>query len=371
MECKSSAVENWINKIVCGDCLDVMKNIPDNSIDSVVTDPPYFLTNKGGSGFMNLTWDSVYDTIKLLWLNKEFVKFAEKFFINIPQGCFGEEAFTVQENVNIKELESVELKNVYIAEKLLKLEKVLQKDFAQALVITKQEVLDLLKGWCGNLIKENLFLNGEKNDVVFVVPLSLLKAESKNFVQENVMKKTKAQKWQEKIIHLTLTEGLKINALLEEATGNKSERLSINEIITLAKFAGNTVKEKKFNVIISESIEKQKIIPYLTLSLCVIFATQKQNKIPQFLIENFTYQWATECLRILKPGGYLLSFGGTRTYHRMTCAIEDAGFEIRNCICWLYASGFPKSRNVWKNDFQVEVEKQLRQQGVKGEIIWK
>lgn len=55
-----------------------------------------------------------------------------------------------------------------------------------------------------------------------------------------------------------------------------------------------------------------------------------------------------ECLRVLKPGGYLLSFGGTRTYHRMTCAIEDAGFEIRDCIMWIYGSGFPKSLNIGK-----------------------
>ncbi len=53
-----------------------------------------------------------------------------------------------------------------------------------------------------------------------------------------------------------------------------------------------------------------------------------------------------ECLRILKPGGYLLSFGGTRTSHRMVCAIEDAGFEIRDSILWLYGSGFPKSMNI-------------------------
>lgn len=57
--------------------------------------------------------------------------------------------------------------------------------------------------------------------------------------------------------------------------------------------------------------------------------------------------WA-ECLRVLKPGGHLLSFGGTRTYHRMVCAIEDAGFEIRDCIVWLYSSGFPKSHDVGK-----------------------
>jgi site-specific DNA-methyltransferase (adenine-specific) len=53
-----------------------------------------------------------------------------------------------------------------------------------------------------------------------------------------------------------------------------------------------------------------------------------------------------EALRVLKPGGHLLAFGGTRTFHRMTCAIEDAGFEIRDCLSWLYGSGFPKSLDV-------------------------
>ncbi|MPW16934.1 site-specific DNA-methyltransferase [Paraburkholderia sp. CNPSo 3157] len=55
--------------------------------------------------------------------------------------------------------------------------------------------------------------------------------------------------------------------------------------------------------------------------------------------------WA-ECLRVLKPGGHLLAFAGSRTYHRMTCAIEDAGFEIRDQIMWIYGSGFPKSKNL-------------------------
>lgn len=55
-----------------------------------------------------------------------------------------------------------------------------------------------------------------------------------------------------------------------------------------------------------------------------------------------------QALRVLKPGGYLLAFGGTRTYHRMACAIEDAGFEIRDQIQWLYGSGFPKSLNIGK-----------------------
>lgn len=55
-----------------------------------------------------------------------------------------------------------------------------------------------------------------------------------------------------------------------------------------------------------------------------------------------------EALRVAKPGAYLLAFGGTRAFHRMAVAIEDAGWEIRDCVCWLYGSGFPKSHDASK-----------------------
>ena len=61
-----------------------------------------------------------------------------------------------------------------------------------------------------------------------------------------------------------------------------------------------------------------------------------------------------ECLRVLKPGGYLLSFAGSRTYHRMAVRVEDAGFEIRDQIMWIYGSGFPKSHNIGKKVEQYE-----------------
>ena len=60
----------------------------------------------------------------------------------------------------------------------------------------------------------------------------------------------------------------------------------------------------------------------------------------------------TEVLRILAPGSYLMAFGGTRTYHRMTCAIEDAGFEIRDCLQWMYGTGFPKSHSCLKPSWE-------------------
>ena len=73
--------------------------------------------------------------------------------------------------------------------------------------------------------------------------------------------------------------------------------------------------------------------------------------------------WAKAMLRITKPGGFLLCFGGTRTYHRLACAIEDAGWEIRDCMAWFYGSGFPKSHNISK-----AIDK-AKGQYVKGKVL--
>jgi site-specific DNA-methyltransferase (adenine-specific) len=60
-------------------------------------------------------------------------------------------------------------------------------------------------------------------------------------------------------------------------------------------------------------------------------------------------------LRVLKPGGYMVVFGGCRTYHRLTCAVEDAGFEVRDCLMWLYGNGFPKGRGCLKPAYEPAV----------------
>jgi DNA modification methylase len=71
------------------------------------------------------------------------------------------------------------------------------------------------------------------------------------------------------------------------------------------------------------------------------------------LTSNRKYQdwcraWGEQLLRVTKPGGHALVFGSTRTYHRLAAGLEDAGWEIRDCLCWAYASGFPKSLDVGK-----------------------
>jgi DNA modification methylase len=64
--------------------------------------------------------------------------------------------------------------------------------------------------------------------------------------------------------------------------------------------------------------------------------------------QQWCYEWGKECLRILKPGGHLLASNSPRMYHRMAIGLEDAGFEIRDQIMWVYGSGFPKSHNIGK-----------------------
>lgn len=98
---------------------------------------------------------------------------------------------------------------------------------------------------------------------------------------------------------------------------------------------------------------------------CRICGKQKFNhpksrcacELPQWDTESWYYSykmqewheaWTTEALRIAKPGAFLLCFGGTRTFHRLACAIEDAGWLIKDKICWIFGSGFPKSLNCAK-----------------------
>lgn len=77
-----------------------------------------------------------------------------------------------------------------------------------------------------------------------------------------------------------------------------------------------------------------------------------------------TVEMWKEALRVAKPGAHLLAFGGTRTYHRLACAIEDAGWEIRDCIFWSYGSGFPKNMDVSKSIDKMLGAKREKVQGV-------
>lgn len=103
------------------------------------------------------------------------------------------------------------------------------------------------------------------------------------------------------------------------------------------------------NLILGECLERLKTLPDNSVDSIVtdppyglsFMGSKWDYDVPSIAI------WA-ECLRVLKPGGHLLSFSSSRTYHRMTVNVEDAGFEIRDQIMWVYGSGFPKNHNIGK-----------------------
>ena len=103
------------------------------------------------------------------------------------------------------------------------------------------------------------------------------------------------------------------------------------------------------SVIHGDCIETMKAMPPESVDAIVTdppyglgFMGRKWDALPPSL------EWAEACFRVLKPGGHIAAFGGTRTWHRLAVAIEDAGFEMRDSLAWLYGSGFPKSMNVGK-----------------------
>ena len=78
------------------------------------------------------------------------------------------------------------------------------------------------------------------------------------------------------------------------------------------------------------------------------FMGEKWDKFTSKQFQDFSNEWGTQALRVLKPGSYCLAFSGTRTYHRMVCGLEDAGFNIKDMVIWCYGSGFPKSLDISK-----------------------
>ena len=122
-------------------------------------------------------------------------------------------------------------------------------------------------------------------------------------------------------------------------------------------------ENKPYHVECGNSLEKLKELPDTSIDSIVTDAPYELGFMgKKWDSSGIAYNvdlWK-ECLRVLKPGAHVLAFSGSRTYHRMACAIEDAGFEIRDQIMWTYGSGFPKSADVSKQIDQQEKNRWIK-----------
>ena len=122
--------------------------------------------------------------------------------------------------------------------------------------------------------------------------------------------------------------------------------------IILTKLHEISVDKWVDKIICGDCIEEMKKIPNNSIDAVITDPPYELNFMSKDWDRSgiaFNVEVWEECLRVLKPGGYLFSAGIGRTHHRMMCAVEDAGFEIRECVYHVFGSGFPKSRNIGKD----------------------
>lgn len=341
-----------INQIIHGDSKDILVDIPSNSIDLIVTDPPYFIINKSGKGFLNHEWDSVNNLWRCLWKKDIFVDFVEKFFISILAEKNGEEENFVQGNVKQKQEQNPLLKIDNAPSAIATLEhqemERRRKDFALLLVFTKQSVLDLLKSNHINPIKEK-FLCGVSDNAKFVMPLSLLEINFKNIVAENALKYLIKRGCGAETIQLSLMDVVKISVAIGGITGMKYDIKSMREIIGLANYAEKNATKKTFTATILSHTNKEELMKHLTLLLYALFATQRQNITHNSLIDEFYENTWEQSLRVLKPGAFAFIFCIPRAdcMYRMIQSLENAGFNVGfTPLFWAFASGMPKAISI-------------------------
>lgn len=254
-----------------GDCLDVMRTLPDNSVDSVVTDPPYAFPG----GFMAKEWDN-FDGREDAGFGYWLAGFTD-----------GEGHFRVQKHERGSHTCVFQIKTR--DDDRSALERI--KHFLGVGVIYSGE-------GSGNANPQCAYIVQDKEGCARIValfrkyPLTAKKALDFEIWAEAV------EEW------------------LERPRGNRWTGMSDQ-----ARAASLKAR--------LEDVRRYTGIPW------------SGHK-----FQDWVRQWATECLRVLKPGGHLLAFGSPRQYHRLASGIEDAGFEIRDQILWVFGTGFPKSHNL-------------------------
>jgi len=349
-------------KLVHGDSLDVLKEMEANTVDTIVTDPPYFLIGEsGGGGFMNKEWDGIIGLWKYQLADEVFADFVIRLLKCVRVEKSLEEENIVLNSVSTIHVESQTLNNVNSANKT-STSKTKKQDSVQAIALTKQGLLDLLNELSVTHTKLIQFLNGESETALYVIPILSLQKELKNYVAKPVTLLSKAKETEVTRITFTKTEVQRISDATEGMIGTSLEKPFTNEMNGNADIVVNTVLLKKYSATTSNPTESEEIIRSLTLLLCAYDATRTSKEIQQHMIVTFFKVIFLEAKRVLKPGGTVMAFSGSRTQHHLAQGLEQSGYLLKDSIMYMYGSGFPKATDISKqlDKMDAVTEQQVR-----------
>lgn len=277
--------------LYCGDCISVMETLPENSIDAIVTDPPYHLTSivkrfgasdaapskpgktgayaRASRGFMGRTWDGVEIPKLEAGLGHWLAGFAD------GEGCFTTRkvgaGFVCEFIIHVRADDAAILRAVHTATEI------------------------------GDIDGPRVRADGGSPMIKWIVRRQVDCAKLVQIFRAFPLRAKKARDFE--IWASAVDEWIK-----HEPETSWEDIRSHAEMLSAVKMYGSSFHPSQL----------------------------------------FHYRWARQAFRILKPGGHIMAFCGTRMYHRLGSAIEDAGFEVRDMLSWLYGSGFPKSHNVSK-----------------------
>lgn len=390
-----------MNKIVCGDCVEVLKEYPDNYFDSVVTDPPYGLSSKRSSerifdifqrsfnvvfpnfNEFNIKRTKYSDLVKISLQGSDLsgaeVMNVIKPFVCMPEGSVYFDGYLA---VGDKEVETGRISSSYSIPdfELMDEADIKRPKYIGNYILDFGDSFDFSGGNVGSRnigeaslgcfampigsIFTTLFpislgdnspdvLRNWINDIIGVDDNSLGEALRASFVlasgaTENCL-----------MLRFNLTDtSSKLNATISTTERDTISQFVCPKLIRTSATASSLSSKLEPCAVsfVASSANGTDSIYYLHLYLpkgLINNISTISEKSSGFMGKKWDYDvpsveaWQ-EVFRVLKPGGYLLSFGGTRTYHRLVVNIEDAGFEIRDQIQWLYGSGFPKSLNIGK-----------------------
>lgn len=382
-------------QVIHGNCLDVLPTLPAMSIDSVVTDPPYGLSQGGG---LQSDSDRVFDTLRKIGFPKLYkwdVKSSQKgdlssVPLSSPElgGMSG--SVRIESRVGVPK-GSINLKSNSINEKIN------TGSVPSSLGISDGELGDEGDISSGQFLGDFLLklrdvnpsrLSGDVSDCClaeafaggFAVPISPVlptgfpsltcSGDSVVVGDKNVGRRNNS-KSQSKTSPSVVASSGAVNTLMLrfELSGGPVELLS-----TYRASADNTCLEESRSELVRARSTASSLSSVAKPHRVCFVSTTTDGTLTRYWFHLWTPRrmdfsgivptggfmgksWDSTLpdpevwravLRVLKPGGYLLAFSGTRTYHRMVSAIEDAGFEVRDCLMWVYGSGFPKSHNVSK-----------------------